>query len=38
MEGIDRGIDEAIPELKARHLRWVLSRHDFLGLVLRMGS
>src|SRR3954453_22770656 len=22
MEGIDRGIDEAIPALKARHLRW----------------
>ena len=29
MEGIDRGIDEAIPALKACHLRWVLSRHDF---------
>ena len=40
MEGIDRGIDEAIPALKACHLRWVLSRHDFfdvLGLGLRMG-
>ena len=29
IEGIDRGIDEAIPALKARRLRWVLSRHDF---------
>jgi hypothetical protein len=40
MEGIDRGIDEAIPALKPRNLRWVLGRHDFLkvlGLVLRMG-
>jgi hypothetical protein len=30
MEGIDRGIDEVIPELTKRHLRWVLGRHDFV--------
>jgi hypothetical protein len=29
MEGIYGWIDEAIPALKARHLRWVLGRHDF---------
>jgi len=29
MEGIDRGIDEVITTLKARHLRWVLGCHDF---------
>ena len=23
------GFNEAIPALKARHLRWVLGRHDF---------
>ena len=26
---LDRWIDEAIPALKARHLRWVLGRHDY---------
>jgi hypothetical protein len=40
MESIYRRIDKAIPALKSRHLRWVLSCRDslnVLGIVFRMG-